>query len=44
MTLEAHLGLMDQMAKEWHENNDKPKSIHKAMRYIKFQKERRRIA
>lgn len=25
MTLEAHLGLMDQMAKEWHENNDKPK-------------------
>ena len=24
MTLEEHLELMEQMAKEWHEENDKP--------------------
>lgn len=43
MTLEEHLALMDQMAKEWHEKNDKPKAVRKAMRYIKAQKERRGI-
>ena len=40
MTLEEHLALMDQMAKEWHEKNDKPESVRKAMRYIKAQKKR----
>lgn len=44
MTLEEHLELMEQMAKEWHEENDKPKSVRKAMRCIKNQKERRNIA
>lgn len=43
MTLEEHLQLMEQMAKEWHKQNDKPKSVRKAMRYIKNQKERRGI-
>ena len=43
MTLEEHLALMEQMAKEWHEKNDKPKSVRKAMCYIKEQKERREI-
>ena len=35
MTLEEHLELMEQMAKKWHKENDKPESIRKAMRYIK---------
>jgi len=41
MTLEEHLELMGQMAKEWHKENDKPESVRKSMRYIKKQKERR---
>ena len=32
MTLEEHLALMDQMSKEWHEKNDKPKSVRKAQK------------
>ena len=32
MTLEEHLALMDQMAKEWHEKNDKPESVCKAQK------------
>ena len=43
MTLEEHLELMEQMAKEWHKQNDKPKSVRRAMRYIKKQKERREV-
>ena len=43
MTLEEHLELMEQMAKEWHKENDKPKSVRRAVRYIKNQKERRGV-
>lgn len=43
MTLEEHLELMEQMAKEWHKENDKFKSVRRAMRYIKKQKERRGV-
>lgn len=43
MTLEEHLLLMDEMAEKWHVENDKPKSVRKAMKYIKQQKERRGI-
>ena len=32
MSLEEHLELMEQMAKEWHEKNDKPKSVCKAQK------------
>ena len=44
MTLEEHLTLMEQMAKEWHEKNDKPKAVRKAMRYIKARKKRLDLA
>ena len=43
MTLEEHLELMEQMAKEWHKENDKPESVRRAMRYIKSQKKRRGV-
>lgn len=43
MTLEEHLLLMDEMAEKWHAENDKSKSVRKAMKYIKQQKERRGI-
>ena len=32
-----------ELSDEWHEKYDKPKSVRKAMRYIKAQKERRGI-
>lgn len=35
MTLEEHLALMEQMAKEWHEKNDKPELV-----VIKIREER----
>ena len=38
MTLEEHLELMEQMAKEWHKENDKPKSVRKAMRASKIRR------
>ena len=38
MTLEEHLQLMEQMAKEWHKENDKPKSVRKAMRASKIRR------
>lgn len=31
-----------ELSEEWHRINDKPKSVHKAMRYIKAQKKRLR--
>ena len=34
---------LDEMAEKWHAKNDKPKSVRKAMKYIKQQKERRGI-
>ena len=43
MTLEEHLELMEQMAKERHKENDEPKSVRKAMRYINKQKKRRGV-
>ena len=32
-----------ELSEEWHRINDKPKSVLKAMRYVKLQKERRGI-
>ncbi|KMT32943.1 hypothetical protein [Melissococcus plutonius] len=34
MTLEQHLKLADQMAKEWHEENDRPLAVRKSMQHI----------
>lgn len=44
MSCEEHMALYEKMCKEWHEDNDRPQGVRKALKHIEIQKKRRGIA